>query len=132
MIIARPSSARHQRLLLAAAAIAAALTTAVASAQRPRGVPSATGDAPLVLGGDTALLVGAGEPGPVAAAARDLAADFEKVLGRKPRIVQRPEEAGASIVAIGFRSPMLRDLRQDASTNPESFSLSVKAASWNG
>ncbi|HKB10397.1 MAG TPA: glycosyl hydrolase 115 family protein, partial [Vicinamibacterales bacterium] len=132
MIIARPSSARHQRLLLAAAAIAAALTTAVPSAQRPRGVPSATGDAPLVLDGDATLLVGAEEPGPVAAAARDLAADFEKVLGRKPRIVQRPEEAGASIVAIGFRSPMLRDLRQDASTNPESFSLSVKAASWNG
>src|SRR5262249_61732890 len=56
-------------------------------------LPPAAPAAPVVLDATTTLIVGADEPGPVMEAARDLTADFEKVIGRRPRIVQRREEA---------------------------------------
>jgi hypothetical protein len=113
--------------------VAIALTIACAAVARAGQAPTrgrAAGP-PLVLDGETTILIGADEPAPVAAAARDLAADFEKVLGRKPRLVQRAEDATSSTVVIGFRSPLLQGLRP-AAGEPESFSVSVRPAAWKG
>jgi len=77
---------------------------------------SARAAAPLVLDASTTLVVSADQPGPVQEAARDLASDFEKVIGRRPRIVERREEAGASAVVI-----------VSAGSGPrESFSIAVR------
>lgn len=56
--------------------------------------------APVVLDASTTIVVNAGQPGPVIEAANDLASDFEKVVGRKPRIVQRREDASGPAVVI--------------------------------
>ena len=103
---------------------------AVAGQTPPRGRASLR--APLALNGDTTILIAADEPAPVAMAARDLAADFEKVLGRAPRIVQRPEDTAATTVVIGFRSTLVQGLRPTAAGAPESFSVSVRDATWKG
>ncbi len=57
------------------------------------------GMAPVVLD-TTTEIVAADQPDPVMKAVSDLAADFEKVLGRKPRVVARREEANASAIVI--------------------------------
>src|SRR5206468_6684318 len=46
--------------------------------------------APIALDAATTILIGADEPPALLEAARDLASDFEKVVGQKPRLVQRP------------------------------------------
>jgi hypothetical protein len=84
----------------------------------------------VVLDATTTILIGADEPSPVAEAARDLASDFEKVLGRKPRIVQRREETGPATVLIGYRSTLLQGLRSAPEGSPESFSISVRQTGW--
>src|SRR3954447_1673105 len=60
----------------------------------------APGAAPIVLDATTTIVVGPEQPGPVMEAARDLAADFEQVVGRKPRIVERRENAAAPAIVI--------------------------------
>jgi glycosyl hydrolase family 115 (putative glucuronidase) len=94
------------------------------------GLPAA--QAPVVLGASTTILVGEDEAAPIAEAARDLASDFEKVTGRRPRIVQRREDAGPETIVVGYRSTALEGLRSAAAGAPESFSMSVKDARWNG
>jgi hypothetical protein len=90
----------------------------------------ASAAAPMSLDATTTILIGADEPPPVAEAAKDLASDFEKVLGQKPRIVQRREDAAPATIVIGYRSTLLQGLRTASSGSPESFSISVKQASW--
>jgi hypothetical protein len=89
------------RLLFVATALTAACSGVVSADHIPRG-SRGSADAPLVLDGATTILVGADEPGPVVKAAQDLAADFEKVFGRKPALVQRAEDTSASVVVIGY------------------------------
>src|SRR5262249_18885017 len=79
-------------------------------------LPPAAPAAPVVLDATTTLIVGADEPGPVMEAARDLAADFEKVIGRRPRIVQRREEASGPAVVIAAGK----------AGAPESFSIAAQ------
>ncbi len=81
--------------------------------------------APAVLDANAVILVPAGEPGPVVEAAQDLASDMEKVFGRKPRIVDRAEDAASLTVFIGFRSPLAQHLRPAPLAGPESFSISL-------
>jgi hypothetical protein len=124
-------SEAHRSLLLAATLTVVCSGTAWAT-QTPSRVPTRAADAPLVLDATTTILIGADEPLPVSEAARDLASDFEKVLGQKPRLVQRREEAGPSTIVIGYRSALLGGLRSATAGAPESFSISVKEARWNG
>ncbi len=63
-------------------------------------VPAARPAAPVVLDASTVIVVGADQPGPVMEAARDLASDFEKVIGRAPRIVQRREDPRSPAIVI--------------------------------
>ena len=85
-----------------------------------------------VLDSSAVLLVDAGEPGPVREAARDLAGDFEKVFGKRPRIVTRPQDAAPVTVLIGFQSTLVRNLRPNGLTQPESFAISVRQSNWSG
>jgi hypothetical protein len=78
--------------------------------------PTAQAAAPLILDARTVIVVGADQPGPVLEAARDLASDFEKAIGRKPRIVQRIEDSGGSAIVIA----------SGVSGSPESFSIAVQ------
>jgi hypothetical protein len=84
----------------------------------------------MLLDATTTILIGADELPPVAEAAEDLASDFEKVLGQKPRIVHRREDAGPATVVIGYRSTLLEGIRTASSGSPESFSISVKQVRW--
>ena len=91
--------------------IALLLLGAVASPGLPGTARAAQAPAAVTLDAATTILIGADEPAPLMEAARDLASDFERVLGRKPAIVQRREEAGRATVVIGSRSPIVQDWR---------------------
>jgi hypothetical protein len=85
-----------------------------------------------VLDANTVLLVGPEEPGPIHEAAQDLATDFEKVFGRKPRIVHEQREAAPVTVLIGFRSDLVKSIQPSGLDRPESFSISVGHPNWKG
>src|SRR5437762_10141944 len=72
-------------------------------------------DAQILIDRTTAIVVAADEHPAVAAAAADLAADFEKVFGQKARIVHRREEAGPTAVVI-----------EASPGDPESFALTAR------
>src|SRR5437762_9845608 len=86
----------------------------------------------IVLDPSTTILIGADEPPAVQQAARDLASDFEKVLGQKPRLVQRADDAGSVTILIGYRSTLVQALRSGPAGSPESFSMSIRQAAWKG
>lgn len=56
----------------------------------------------VAVNAGTALVIDSREPGPLRKAASDLAADFEKVFGRRPRIVESPGAPGGSVVWIAL------------------------------
>ncbi|MEK7404340.1 MAG: glycosyl hydrolase 115 family protein [Acidobacteriota bacterium] len=58
--------------------------------------------ASVVVDSSTTLLIDAGEPGPVQRAARDLAADMEKVFGRPVRVVHQRAEAAATTICVAL------------------------------
>ena len=59
----------------------------------------ATGD--FMLDRSVTIVVSSDEPEPVRLAAEDLAGDFEKVLGARPNIVTRVEDAGQQAIVVG-------------------------------
>lgn len=86
----------------------------------------------MALDSSTVLLVDAAEPGPIQEAARDLAGDFEKVFGKRPRIVTRPEDAAPVTVLIGLQSALVRNLRAGRPAQAESFTISVRQSNSSG
>jgi hypothetical protein len=64
------------------------------------------------------------------AATQDLAGDFEKVLGKKPTIINRAEDATPVTILIGEQSNLPENLRPGGLTDPESFAISVTSTSW--
>jgi hypothetical protein len=89
-----------------------------------------TQDESVILDSTVTLLLGPEEPLPIVEAAGDLAGDFEKVLGKKPKIVQRREDAAPVTILIGYQSKLLEGLRPTDLTEPESFSISAATANW--
>jgi hypothetical protein len=71
--------------------------------------------APVTIDATTTIVVGPDQPGPVTAAAKDLASDMEKVFGRAPRIVARREDAPGTAVVVTTRT----------TGEPESFAIST-------
>ena len=71
--------------------------------------------APVAIDASTAIVVGADQPPAVKTAARDLAADMEKVFGRAPRIIGRREDAPGTAIVVTTRT----------SGEAESFALSA-------
>jgi hypothetical protein len=90
-----------------------------------------TQDPPLIIGSTLTILLGPHEPLPVMAAAQDLAGDFEKVMGKKPRIINRAEDAAPVTILIGEQSQLPEAMRPADLTEPESFWISVTNADWN-
>ncbi|HEX5228958.1 MAG TPA: glycosyl hydrolase 115 family protein, partial [Bryobacteraceae bacterium] len=78
----------------------------------------------VAIDSSAVLLVPSDEPDPVREAAKDLAGDFEKVFGKKPRITTRSEDAAAVTILIGSKSTEVQKLAPRL-TEPESFSISV-------
>ena len=85
----------------------------------------------VVLDSRVTILEAADEPMPIREAVNDLAADIQKVLGTKPRIVSSNQDAGPATILIGERSKIPQAMRPTGLTAPESFSISVAAASWS-
>jgi hypothetical protein len=111
------------RSLWAALAAFLAAPLAMAAPQAAAGV---------VLDSSSVLLVDTAEPGPIQEAAKDLAGDFEKVFGKRPRIVTRAQDAAPVTVVIGLQSAIVRNLRTDRPAQPESFSISTQPSNWSG
>ncbi len=84
----------------------------------------------VVLDSTVTILLGPDEPSPIAEAAQDLAVDFEKVLGKKPKIVNRKEDAGPVTILIGGQGNLPEGMRSEGLTEPESFSISLARADW--
>jgi len=79
----------------------------------------------LALNAGLTIVVGAGEPEPVHRAAEDLASDFGKVFGAKPKIAGHAGEAGVTVL-IGEAAELPAALRPENVTAAESFSMAVK------
>jgi len=89
-----------------------------------------THPASVILDSTVTLLLDPEEPLPIAEAARDLAGDLEQVLGKRPKIVERKEDAAPVTILIGYRSKWLEGMRPTGLTGPESFSISATTANW--
>ena len=85
----------------------------------------------VTVDANTAILLSHDEPDSIQQAARDLANDFEKVFGRKPRIVGGLGDAGSVILLIGEESKLPESVRTGL-TEPESFSISVSPKGNSG
>src|SRR5947207_4748024 len=85
----------------------------------------------IVLDSSLTILQSDDTPLQIRRAVDDLATDFGKVFGAKPRIVRRQEDAGAVTILIGEQSKLPEGIRIAGSADPESFSISVAKANWN-
>jgi hypothetical protein len=83
-------------------------------------------DQSIVLDARVTLLEMPGEAAPVRRAIDDLADDFYKVLGTRPKIVTREEDAGAVTILIGDQSKLPPAMQSSALTAAESFSIGVR------
>jgi hypothetical protein len=87
-------------------------------------------NSPVVINSSVTILIGPDEPGAITAAAQDLASDFEKVLGSKPKIINKVEDAAPVTILIAYKSKLAEGLRPPDLTEPESFSISTSSARW--
>ncbi len=108
------------------------------TARAQRAVDKGAGQ--IVVGPNVRLELAPGEAGPVRLAAEDVAEDFEKVMGTRPKIVERqaerPESAGTVTMLVGERAKLPQAMRPgesgrgDSGTGEsgaaESFSIAVK------
>ncbi len=110
--------------LLACVFLAATCPPARAVGTQSRTAKQASQES-ISLDSTLTILLGPQEPLAVEEAAKDLQSDFGKVLGKKPRIVRRFEDAAPVTILIGVAPTLPGDLRPAGLTEPESFSLSV-------
>ena len=85
----------------------------------------------VVVDSSTTILISGDAQEPIQKAAQDLASDFEKVFGKKPKIVTGREQAGPVTILIGEQAKIPEAMRNSALKDPESFSMSVAAESWS-
>ncbi len=116
------------KTILAAALVSGYGITAFAQSHPARNTKSGP---VVVLDSRVTILETPDEPMPIREAVSDLAADFQKVLGTKPRIVSNDQDAGPATILIGEQSKIPRSMRPTGLTAPESFSISVAAANWS-
>ncbi len=86
----------------------------------------------VVLDSTVTILQSPGQASPVQRAVEDLAADFQTVTGKRPRIISRAEDAGAVTIVIGDKRTLPQVLRPASLITPESFSLAVQTAALHG
>ncbi|HZQ52654.1 MAG TPA: glycosyl hydrolase 115 family protein [Bryobacteraceae bacterium] len=81
--------------------------------------------AAIVIDANTTILQAPNEPEPVQHAVEDLANDFQRVMGKRPKIITRTEDAGPVTLLIGEVAKLPEALRPSGLTAPESFSISA-------
>ena len=79
----------------------------------------------LALDPHLTIVVAPDEPGPVHRAAEDLASDFGKVFGAKPKMAERAPDGGVTVL-IGEATKLPEGMRPENVTDAESFSIAVK------
>jgi hypothetical protein len=84
-----------------------------------------TPNASIMMDSTVTIFLSPQEPGPIQEAAKDLQNDFARVLGRKPRIVSRAEDASSVTIWIGEKFNLPDGMRPEGLTEPESFSISI-------
>ena len=78
----------------------------------------------------TALFVDAREPAPIQLAAKDLASDFEKVLGRPARIVHQPSEASPVVIWVACDGDLPKGVERPSGW--EKLSMQAVSNPWPG
>jgi hypothetical protein len=71
------------------------------------------------------IVESAEEPAPVRRATEDLRSDFAKVLGRAPRVVNNPEDAGPTALLIAQRANLPAGIDCVIATDREAFAFSI-------
>lgn len=112
-----------------AAALSAGWRDAVAE---PRAQASSGSRGTFTVDAGTAIFVASEEPQSVQRAAQDLADDFGKVFGKKPRITHNPEALRSASIVIGAKSSLPHTVDVSGLTEPESFLISVAPGSGEG
>lgn len=89
------------------------------------------------VGGGVSIVLADPSDGPVRKAAEDLASDFEKVTGKRPRVVEMKisetqiseemKNAGPVEIVVGEAAKLPEELRPSGLNGAESFSISVHA-----
>ena len=79
----------------------------------------------ITVNGNTTILVGTDQPGPVQLAASDLARDMHSVFGVEPKIVRTATEAAPVTIAVG---DALSGAAPDHASAPEAFSITTGVA----
>lgn len=116
-------------IALAACAMSAMAFSQTSTRSHSKTRSSNTGS--IALDSTVTILESPDTPLPIRQAAADLATDFEKVFGKKPRIVNRPDDAGPQTILVGEQSKIPEDVRPGVLSNAESFSISVSKANWS-
>ena len=106
------------------AGYAAALLLVPCAFSQSHNAAGAARNAAFTLDARMTIVVDEDEPGPVHLAANDLANDFEKVFGAKPKIADHAGESGATVL-IGEAAKLPGDKRPANLSDPESFSIAV-------
>ena len=105
----------------------ALLVAGMANGSMAQRAHQATGD--LMLDRSVTIVVSSAEPGPVRLAAEDLAGDFAKVLGTRPNIVTRVEDAGQQRIVVGELGQLPPAMPPKGLSAPESFSIAAAGGS---
>lgn len=82
----------------------------------------------IALDASVTILESANASGPVRLATEDLASDFEKVLGAKPKIVTAVEDAGPLTIVVAEPGKLPSGVRIASPSGTEAYSISVEAA----
>lgn len=85
----------------------------------------------VVLDSTVTLFTSADEGEPIRRAVEDLAADFQAVLGSRPKIIHRAEDSGPLTIFIGASSRVPSEIRPADLPAPESFSISLREENWS-
>lgn len=88
--------------------------------------------AQIVVGPSVTILMAPGEAGPVQLAVDDVSADFQKVMGARPKIVDRAEDAGPVTILVGEQSKLPAGFAPAGLGGDESFAISAKKAELGG
>jgi hypothetical protein len=125
---------RIKRLMLAALVCGfslSALASLQGLAKNPDSQPDGSNKTPVVLDSTVTIFQSSDEPESVQKAVNDLARDLELVLGKRPKVVNREEDAGAVTILAGEQGKLPEVLRPGNLSGAESFSISVRIANWN-
>lgn len=85
----------------------------------------------IVLNSSVTILESADSSEPIKKSVDDLASDFTKVFGKKPKVVTDRAQAGPITIVIANQSKLPEGVHAPESKDPESFSITATSATWN-